>query len=160
MNNGYIPDTTYDAPTREPRTAYDMTMYNKVLDHFISLSPEKVVARIFGEREEHVLDATVIKEFLSTPKATMYNGWTLRALIPNMIGWVEMACFPLEEIINIVFFNEKGRKVRCCCVEVLQCHGSVKDYPVFCHDLKTNKQCVYRDVAWAFASNRTVGWAD
>ena len=160
MNNGYILDTTYDTPTKEPRTAYDMTMYNKVLNHFVSLLPEKVVARIFGEREEHVLDTTVIKEFLSTPKATMYNGWTLRALIPNMIGWMEMACFPSEEIINVVFFSEDGRKVRCCCVEVLQCHGSVKDYPVFCHDLKTNKQCVYRDVAWAFDPNRTVGWED
>lgn len=152
---GYIFDTIYDEPKRDSHVEYDMTTYNKLLDHFISLSPKMVVARIFGEGEEHLLAPSAIKEFLSTQKAT-YEGWTLCCQIPNVNYHMEMGCFPLEENINVVFFDDKHRVVRASCIEVLQCHGSGKDYPVFCHDLKTNKQDVYCDVAWAFDPNRTI----
>lgn len=155
MNNGYIPDTTYDTPTREPCSAYDITMYNKVLDHFVSLSPEKVIARIFGECEEHLLSLSDIKEFLSTDKA-IHEGWTLCCKLPNVEYRFEMACFPLEENINIVFFAGDRDVVRASSVEVLPCRGSEKDYPVFCYDVKTNNQCAYRDLERAFDPSKEV----
>lgn len=100
MNNGYIPDTAYDTPTREPRSAYDMTMYNKVLDHFVSLSPEKVIARIFGEREEHLLSLSDIKEFLSTDKA-IHEGWTLCCKLPNVEYRFEIAVSLLRRTLTL-----------------------------------------------------------